>query len=93
MNISISIEDNTWKIVIYFGSIIAFFIAMLPVYLFSTLSTTEKNSIMFNVIIDFGLFMVLVFLIVEVIDVNRKLEKIIKELKETSTKTVKVTAE
>jgi len=48
---------------------------------------------MFNVIIDFGLFMVLVFLIVEVIDVNRKLEKIIKELKETSTKTVKVTAE
>ena len=66
---------GSWKIAIIGSGIIAFVATILPLYFFSkTIPDTEKNSLMLSALMYFGLFMVLVFLIVEIIDFNQRLE-------------------
>ncbi|MDG6250624.1 hypothetical protein [Methanocalculus sp.] len=71
VNISINIQDNTWKIVLYGGVIVAFVVQMLPSYLSST--ELNKNDILLMAILYFLVFFLLFFLTVEIIDIHRKL--------------------
>jgi hypothetical protein len=87
MNISINIEDNTWKIVLYGGVVVAFVVQMLPSYLSST--QTDKTSILLNSILYFSLFFVLFFLTVEMIDVQRKV-RILMESKKADSKKISI---
>jgi hypothetical protein len=75
MNISINIEDTTWKILLYGGVIGTFVIATLISYFTSSVSNEVKNSTTLSLILYFSLFFILFFLTIEIYDIHKKLER------------------
>lgn len=75
MTPAFNIENTPWKLILYAGAIITFASATLIAYFLSTMTSDVKNSATLSLIVSFGLFFVLFFLVIEVYDLNKKFDQ------------------